>query len=407
MTQSAENVFVGRQPIYDRKLELFGYELLYRDSDENAAHINNANNATSQLLINTFMDIGLENIVGSSPAFINLPKTFFTDEVNLPITKEQVVLEIPDNALADEKTLDKVQQLAAEGYTISLEHSHFHTNLEPLLPIVRFVKIDVSALEKQQLAEQIRRLRPHPNKLIALKVETQEQFQLCRDLDVDYYQGFYFSQPHIVKDLPIPGNRLVLLKLLSTLQQPEADFKEIEKLIIQDASLSYRLLRYINCATFALRQEIESIHQAVVILGLNNIRNWTSLLMMSRANRDKPAELMVISLVRGRMCELLARQSGQKDHEKFFTVGLFSILDAMLDRPMEMILDHMPLIAPLKLALLDNEGELGRVLKLTLDYEKGNWEAIPESESGLQLRDIYIEAIKWADANIKALLTTS
>lgn len=404
MTHSAQNVFVGRQPIFDTKLELFGYELLYRDGEENSANFENADNATSQLLINTFMDIGLENIVGSSPAFINLPHAFLSGEVNLPITKEQVILEIPDDALSNKKSLDGVQQLAAEGYTIALDHSHYHTNIEPLLPMAQYVKIDIPAFEHKHLAEQVRRLKSHPLKLIALRVETQEQYELCRELGFDYFQGFYFSRPHIVKDLPIPGNRLVLLKLLSTLQQPDIDFKEIEKLIIQDASLSYRLLRYINCATFALRQEIESIHQAVVILGLNNIRNWASLLMMSKANNDKPAELMVISLIRGRMCELLARNRTLDNPEQFFTVGLFSILDAMLDKPMEQVLDHLPLTAPIKFALLNHEGELGSILGQTLDYEQGRWAELLQSDSAQSLKETYLEAIKWADANIKALL---
>ncbi len=401
-----EDIFVGRQPILDRNQELIGYELLFRDGDRNAADFSDGRKATAQVIFNTFMDIGLENIVGSHPAFLNLPHSFFLEDNPLPVTREQVVMELLEDVLPEQRVLERIDHFRKAGYLIALDDFVYKPELSPLLERADFVKLDVLQHDEQALRELITRLRRYDVKLIAEKVETPEQFSLCKQLGFDCYQGFYFSRPHVIKDRPLPNNRLVLLNLLTKLQA-DTDFSEIEKLILQDATLSYRLLRYINCATFALRREIDSIHQAIVLLGVNNIRNWASMLMMSRLNNEKPKELLVSSLTRARMAELLAGKYALENKEQYFTVGLLSNLDALLDKPMEDLLDHIPLSTTIKMALLDAEGRLGEILQGVVLYEHSEWERLKKLSIDIEAyRAAYLAAIQWADENINALGTT-
>lgn len=400
-----EKIFVGRQPILTRDQKLYGYELLFRDGMDNAAHFIDGDDASSQVIFNTFMDIGLENIVGSHPAFINLPRHYFTGEQPMPMSSEQVVLELLEDIEPSPEVIAGMDLLISKGFTIALDDFRFTPEHIPMIERARYIKVDVLDHSVAELTEQVATLRPFNVTLLAEKVETIEQFELCQSLGFGLFQGFYFSRPHIIKNRPLPSNRLLLLQLLAKLQNPDSEFKEIEQLILQDAALSYRLLRYINSATFALRREVASIHQAIILLGINSIRNWSSLLMMSRINNEKPLELMVTSLVRARMCELVGESKGLGDKTQFFTVGLLSILDALLDRPMEELLDQLPLTAPLKLALLYSEGKLGGVLQNVRLYERGEWDAMPLQPGEAELyRNAYLAAIQWADEHHASML---
>jgi len=389
--------FIGRQPIYDRRLKVFGYELLYRGSETNAAGRVNGEQATSQVILNTFMDIGLEHIVGPHPAFINMTRDFLLGENPLPFPAHQVVLEILEDVHIDESLIQAVRALARAGYIIALDDFIFDESKRALVELAHIIKIDLLALDRATLQEHVTMLRGPKVKLLAEKVETQEDFEHCRELGFDYFQGYFFCRPKVIKGQRVPANRLATLQLLAKLQDPNAQVSELEDIITHDVTLSYRLLRLINSAHYALPKRVESLRQAVVYLGSRTIKMWASLLALSNID-DKPGELLTTSMVRARLCELLAAAARLPCPDTFFTVGLFSALDAILDTSMEQVLQMLPLSEEIRGALLHCEGVTGAALGCALAYERGDWEAVTFQDLSEQtIKDSYLEAIAWAD----------
>ncbi len=390
-----DDIFLGRQPICDQNLAVYGYELLFRDTQTNSAQIVDGDRATSRVIINTFMEIGLDNIVHNRLAFINLTRAFFTEEHAVPLPRDRVVLEVLEDIVADDELIAGVRRLSEQGYIIALDDFIYHESLKPLVALANIVKIDVMALDHETIAEHVKELRKYPLKLLAEKVETIEEFEFCRDLGFDYFQGFFFARPHVIQGQRLPTNRVAILHLLSRLQDPDISAHELEELIARDVAFSYRILRYVNSAALALRK-IDSIHQAVVILGLRTIRSWTSLLALSQVH-DKPAELVVTAMVRGKMAEGLAAARNASNPESYFTVGLFSALDALMDTSMEEILAQLPLSDNIADALLRYEGKQGEILKCVLAYENADWDNLECGDlSKATVRECYLSAVQWA-----------
>lgn len=398
--------FIGRQPIYDRGLDVYAYELLHRRGKENQATFTDGDLATSQVIINIFLDVGLENLVGSKPAFINITGDFFTGDYPLPVSHEQVVFELLETIAPDTNVIAGVRRLVAQGYRIALDDYLLRDDTLPLLELASFVKLDVLAMTADELARTVERLRHYPLQLVAEKVETPAHYEMCRALGFDLFQGYFFAHPDVIHTQTTSANRSVVLSLIARLQNPDIELREVEQVIAQDVILSFRLLRYINCATFGLRREVDSIRQALMLLGLATVRNWATLLLLSQIDNHKPRELMTIALIRARMCELLANSDPAIDDNQAFTVGLFSLLDAMLDQPMETLLDQIPLSMPIKLALLDREGELGTLLKTVICYERGEWDSmVLHGVTTIDYNRAYLAAVNWADNSSTALYT--
>lgn len=400
----ANSIFVGRQPIFNRKQQVIAYELLYRAGNGNFADIIDGDRATTEVIINSVLDIGLDSIVGKRTAFFNLTGSFIRGDHPLPLDNKQVVLEILEDIEPDAHVIKGMQQLADKNYIIALDDFVFSEKFIPLLEIAHIVKLEVMGRSKEELQQRVTQLKPHKVKLLAEKVETHQEYELCKELGFDYFQGYFLCKPHVVEGRSLPANRLVVLNLLAKLQDPDADIEELEQLIVQDVSLTYRLLRYINSAAFALGKEIESVHRALVLIGINTIKNWVSLLLMARID-DKPKELMRTALIRARMSELLAELHDHRDErDHFFTCGLFSVLDALMDRPMGELLEELPLSNTVKLALLQNHGEAGAVLTEVLNYERGAWQEL--AETGIpasEYRNCYLQAVMWADESMSSL----
>jgi len=397
------DIFIGRQPIYDRKLEVYAYELLYRSSERNFAGPIDGDQATSQVIMNAFMELDLEQIVGEHLAFINLTRGFIVGDHALPLPRGKLVVEILEDIEVDPPLIAAVQDLSSRGYLIALDDFIFHEALRPLVDLADIVKIDVRRLDRPTVAEHVRELRRHTAKLLAEKVETQEEYDHYRKLGFDYFQGYFFARPNIVKGQRMPANRVAVLRLLSKLQDPKVSVQALEELISQDVSLSYKLLRYINSAFFALPRKVESIHQAVVYLGNRTIKTWAALIALSNIH-DKPHELVTLALVRAKMCELLARSLNLPNEEIFFTVGMFSALDALMDVPMQRVLKDLPLSEDIVGALLRREGPPGAALHCALAYEQGDWGQV--SCGGMDIKPIrqaYLDAIAWADDALRQL----
>jgi EAL and modified HD-GYP domain-containing signal transduction protein len=402
-----ENLFIARQPIYDRKLAVMGYELLYRSSEVNQAIFEDGNLASCETIINTFMHIGLENLIGSAPAFINLPTDFVLNHALTPMFREQCVLEILEDVAPVPRVIESLRELKNQGYRIALDDFEYSPAHTPLLQLADFVKIDVLNAEESGIRARLEHVRPFKAKIIAEKVETQELHQLCMNLGFDYFQGYFCCRPQLVKHKMVPANRMVILQLLSRLHNPNVDYAELESILSQDITLTYKLLRYINSATFGMRREISSIKDAVMLLGLINIRDWLSMILMSRVIDNKPGELIVTAMIRGKMCELLAQAQQPAVAPQMFITGLFSVLDALMDTPMVELMDTINLSTPIKLALLDNAGVHGAILHQVICHELGDWDALRSTGmSASEYTKTYLEAVRWADQTMAALMTS-
>ncbi|MGM0477380.1 MAG: EAL and HDOD domain-containing protein [Pseudomonadota bacterium] len=400
-------VMVGRQPIYDSRMVVRAYELLFRDDAVNRAAVTNGDQATARVLYNTFVEIGVDTIVGKNKAFVNLTLPFLLGEYPLPASPGNLVLEILEDIQPSESLMESLRELKRQGYTIALDDFVYSPHLEPLVELAQIIKIDITLLDQDQLAEHVRHLKRPGKFLLAEKVETHEEFAYCQSLGFNLYQGYFFCRPNIVKRKQMPANQLAMLQLMNALQDEDIDARELERLISQDVTLSYRLLRLVNSAYFNLNNKVESVQRALMLLGLDAVRNWSSLLALSSVD-DKPLELVRTASIRARMCENLGPDiDGGLSKGAYFTVGLFSTLDALLDQPIEEVLAELPLQPGITAAIVDQEGTAGTVLKATLAYEQGDWETLKGLETGLPastVRDHYLEALAWSDSMIAEVL---
>jgi len=394
-----EHLFIARQPIYNRDKGVMGYELLYRNNSLNRAIISDGDQASCETILNTFMHIGIDNIAGSALAFINLPREFIVNENLTPMFNEQAVLEILEDIKPDEEVINGIKRLKEKGYLIALDDFVFQEKLIPFIELADFIKIDIHALSKEEVKQQLTLLKPYNTQFIAEKVETHELYDFCYQQEFDFFQGYFFCHPEMLKKKSLPSNKLVILNLIKKLQNPEIESDELEKILVQDITLSYKLLRYINSAAFGLRREIESIKDAIILLGLNNLKNWVSLIMM-------PTELIITGMIRGKMCELLAEIHYPEIKQQMFVIGLFSVLDALMDQPLIDLLDNVILSTDVKLALLDYAGHQGEIYNYVLQYEKSNWSELVDSDiNANEFIQSYLQAVHWADESMKSLLS--
>lgn len=389
--------FLGRQPIFDRKLEVYGYELLFRHSSVPDAQVVDADRATSAVIFNTFTVFGLEELVGHRLAFINMTRSFVVNHGSLPLPADRVVLEILENTPPEPAILKGLELMRASGYRIALDDFVYDPSLHPLLERADLVKVEIPRLSLSALAEQVRLLRSFDVMLLAEKVETPEVFEACKRLGFDYFQGYFLSRPSTMTNNDIPTSRLRILELIAALQRPDVELDELEELISRDLALSYKLLRYLNSSYFPLRRRIDSIRQAVVYLGTQELQTWTALMALASIP-DKPQELAVGAMVRARFCESAGRILGVEFPARCFMVGLLSGLDALLDAPLEQILERLPVKSSVSAALLRGEGPEGQVLRAVQDLELGHIARIRElGLSATETNRAYVEAVRWAD----------
>lgn len=392
--------FVGRQPIFDRDLEVVGAELLYRDSTENCARIDDAVAASRSTIVTAFTEIGIDSLVGDGVAYVNFPEDLLLSPNAEALPPSKVVVEILEHVPASPEVLAAVRRLKASGYTIALDDFIYEESRAALIPLADIIKIEVG--DKDAMRATLKALSPYKVTLLAEKVEDQADMRLCMELGFDLFQGYFLCRPEVVTGEKLPANRMSTLRLLAKLSDPRVDFSTLVELVCADVALSYRLLRYLNSAHFSLRKPLTDVRQALGLLGYNKLRAWVALVALSSVD-DKPAELVRIGVVRARMCELLADDIGM-DGPTAFTVGLFSILDALFDREMKELVGPLPLDESLKAALVDRAGPLGQLITHAEHYEVGRWNALLESNfSTNALVEAYLEANRWTVDTLSAL----
>jgi len=397
-----QSVFVGRQAIFDRQSEVFGYELLYRDGQANRAEIVDGDEATARVMVNTFLELGIDQLAGTAQAFINLTGNFFLSHNYEVLPTKNVVLEVLESIEPTPLILEALARARKHGYQIALDDFVVRDSHQALLEVADFVKVDILALTHQQLCEQIQMLKRYPVRLLAEKVEDQDVLKMCHELGFEYFQGYFFCKPQILEGVKLSSNRMAIVLLLVKLQDPDIQIKDLENLVKNDLSLSLKLLRYVNSASVGLPRAVDSIAQAVGMVGTERMRQWASLLVLANTG-GKPRELMRVALIRGGMCQELSRLQGVSSSQGF-TVGLFSVLDAYFDCEIKQLLKDLPLSSEIRHALIEKVGILGEILSCVIHYERGEWNQIEYSRFEPDvLRDVYFQSAEWANEVMNTL----
>mgnify|MGYP000415695708 CR=1 FL=1 len=383
-----QEILFARQPIYDINKVIVGYELLFRENSRSPMATFDGNRATSRVILSLFTATDLASITHGLTAYIN-----FTAELlsSPPIFEPNTItIEVLEDIEINEQTIENLRNLKQKGYTLALDDFVMDDRYLPVLDLVDIIKLDLPKLNNLALRNTISALKPYNVKLLAEKVETQAEFKLCKELGCEMFQGYFLAKPEIIKGKKLAASKLSVLDLIAQVQQPTVDMDDLTQIITKDPDLSFKLLKLINSAAFKRLNSVDSIHKAVMLLGIDKIKSWASLLALSKLD-DKPESLHFLALVRALMCEKLAEHISPQKKDKFYTVGLLSCLDAFFDQPLSDIVDNVQLAGPVKAALLSHQGEAGLALDITVNFEQSlwqnlNWKQI--NQYGLNLKEI-------------------
>ncbi|HMP78342.1 MAG TPA: EAL domain-containing protein [Pirellulaceae bacterium] len=391
-------VLIGRQPIFTREKEVIGYELLYRSHAGPAAQITDGVAATNSVLARTFMDIGLQRLVGENLAFFNLPQELLRGDLEMPCEPSQIVLEVLEGVSIDGAVIEEIKTLREKGFRVALDDVINVDTIREVAPWIDIVKIDVLHVDRSTLPQMLDWLRQFPLTLIAEKVETADDFNYCFELGFDWFQGYFFSQPAIVREPKIASSALVILQILGMINSEGIGMDEFERMAVQDAALTFKVLRLINSAAFALNSEVTSIKQALSMLGLRKLRSLLTFMLHEHA-QDRPLELSKLAVLRGEMAEKIL-EIAQVQIPGAFTVGMFSTMEALLGIPLPTALQQVPLSIEIKNALLYRQGVLGDVLSCVLAFERADWNEVRlMGLSNAQIQECFLQAAQAADAN--------
>jgi EAL and modified HD-GYP domain-containing signal transduction protein len=400
------DVFVARQPILDRKKSLFAYELLFRDGLDNYMPSIDGDIATSKLLSSSFLTIGIDKITFGKRAFINFTQTLLETNIPLMFPRETTVVEILEDVNPTLRVTEACRKLSALGYYLALDDFVFKLELTPLIELADIIKIDFRATPYSEIERIIQRFGTKKIKFLAEKVETNEEFNDALNMGFEFFQGYFFSRPEILKGKEISGSKIEYLNIIIEINKSNYDLNELEAVISRDISMSYKLLRHVNSAYFKRSSETTSLKQALLILGKDEISRLLSLIGLSNLASNKPDELIKSASIKAKFCENLGYISTctAQTHE-LFLLGLFSNLDAILDQPMKEVIEKLPLGTSVKEALEHRQGELANYLELAEFYEQGEWESVKKSAAKLCIAEnlipnIYLEACLWTNESI-------
>jgi EAL and modified HD-GYP domain-containing signal transduction protein len=398
-TQGAQtDVFVARQPIYDSAMAVMAFELLYRPSpSETKARIVDPRQATLEVISSAALEIGLDRLSGGQPVHINFPMELLVDVPDLPLPPNLVVIEVLEDVRAEPAVVEGIRKLRARGHRIALDDYSPHVSDPRLLEFADIVKLEITHPPAAELQRLVKELEPRGLQLIAENVETPEDFESCVALGFTGFQGYFLQHPQTFRAKRVPSSRLSTLRLVASLSNEQYSIDEVELLISQNVSMSYHVLRCINSSYYNLPRKVDSIRQAIVILGIDQLRQLCCLLCLQGFD-DRPPSLFVNAMTRARMCEQLGRLGGAKDTGPYFITGLFSLLNAMVGMPTQKIVEELPLSPAISRALVAGEGDLGKALKCTRAYERAAWDHVTFGNLPAALiRAAYVDALFWAE----------
>jgi EAL and modified HD-GYP domain-containing signal transduction protein len=396
---------LARQPILDKQLKTVGYELLFRGVETDRALFDDGTHATSTVLTNALAEFGLETVVGNLPAWVNFTSQYLTDELPIPIGPKNLVIELLEDAIATDELIQRLRTLTKQGYRIALDDFRYSESLVPLIKIAQVVKVDIRGRSLEEVAEEVAAFKKFDVQLLAEKVERVSEYEACLKLGFTLFQGHFVCRPELMRQKRPPANRVALIRLMSELYAADPNINQIRQLVQQDVTLSYRLLKWLNSSLFALPQPVESIQHALVLLGINRLRNLVSLIVLARID-DRPSVLFETALMRARIGERVAAHFGVTP-EMMFTVGLFSVLDALIGVPMDQVLENMPLAPEVALAITQREGPCGRLLAGIEAHENGDWPGVQRTGLDLSiLTPAWVDALVWV-RGVRSMMTSA
>lgn len=390
--------FVARQPILTVDEQVFGYELLFRDGVKNYFNSSDPDAAACSTLDSSLL-LGLDLLCDRRRAFVNFTREVLLKDYAVLLPPQQAVIEILESIPPDLEVMAACKRLKQAGYMIALDDFVADDPRECMSAVADIIKVDVQATTAGEQSALVRRLGSG-SRMLAEKVETREQFHATCKMGFVYFQGYFFCRPEVVTAQDIPSNRLNYILMLQAVARPELDMTELEKLIKGEASVCYRLLRYLNSSLFCLESEIHSVRHALSMLGERQVRRWVQLVAIIAAGQQKSAEVVLTVLARARFCELLATRT-QQDEAELFLMGLMSLMDTILQMPMTQVLENVPIAQPIKDVLLGKPSPLHTVYRLMLAQESGEWPAVAELARLLNLEkddscESYWQALQWA-----------
>ncbi len=399
------DIFVARQPIFNRKNEVVAYELLFRNGQNNFYNNANGDEATLKVISNTFYTFDFKDITDNKKAFINFTEELIKKEIATILPKEYVVIEILENIEPTDEIVDACKRLKKKGFILALDDFVFHNKYIKLIEIADIIKIDFKITKgygRKKVVEHIKKIN-NSIKFLAEKVENKEEYDEALGLGYSYFQGYYFSKPIVLSRKNIPTNKDTAIKILKLINKDDFDFNKLEELIIKDLGLSYKIIKLINSSAYCLKNEVRSIKYAIALLGRKEIIKWLYVVLLNDLKEDNTDELIKVSLQRAKLCELICNMSEYKNNVySAYMVGLFSVMDAILNCSIEVILRELYIDDQIKDGLIENDNFLNKILKLAINYEKGQWESVEfyTKEIGVSdnnLAEAYIDSIKWAD----------
>ena len=390
--------YVARQPIFDREEKVFGYELLFRDGLENA--FTGDSDEASRATLDRSLLMGLDVLCDGRRAFVNCTRDTLLKGLVTLLPSTTTVVEVLENVPPDPEVIAACKSLKEAGYMIALDDYVADDPRVALAEMSDIIKVEMQLTTEAQREVLIKQFGPWHCRMLAEKIETQGDFVRAREQGFVYFQGYFFRRPEMMNTRDMPANRLNYLRMLAEVSHPELDVPGLERLIKAEASICYRLLRYLNSAMFGLKNEIHSVRHALSMLGERDVRRWVRLVAAVGAGQEKTTDLVLSALVRGRFGELLAPRipHGESD---LFLLGLLSLIDVMLEMPMADVLERVPLDHETKAVLLGQPSVLRPVFQLMLAHESGEWEAAAQLSQSLrvdteEVAGLYWQAQQWA-----------
>ena len=394
-------VYVARQPIFDKGMDIVGYELLYRRSMNNFFEGDDDNQATADLINSAFLVMQFNELTSGTRAFINFSAEMLIREIPLLLPKGHIVVEILEKVEATPEVLAACNKLKSEGYMLALDDFTFREASMPLMELADIVKVEFSAVDKETQRRHVQRFGGRV-KFLAEKVETREEYQAAAEMGYDYFQGYFFSRPVIEKRKEIASLPTALLRLMQEFNQPEPEYQRLTEIIETDVGLSYKLLRFAGSVFFGTMGGVYTVKQALIRLGMSETKKWVYLLLLKNVQSSDNKELVKSCLIRAKFMELLALEAGGgRKHYDYFLAGLFSAIDVLLECTMEEAVRELPIAPDVKEALLGGSNDIALARQIVLDYEMGKWDEIdinayaPNMIEG-RLMSLYIQSLQWA-----------
>jgi EAL and modified HD-GYP domain-containing signal transduction protein len=398
-------IFVARQPIFDRSRTVVAYELLYRNSRENAFSGIDGDIATSTVLANALLSIGLEKLTENKNAFINFTRKHLIDQTVLLFSPTVVVIEVLENIYPDQPIVDTIRNLKEKGYIIALDDFTVNAieQFAPLYPFTDIIKVDCMKSRREEWEFITQNIPNRKIRFLAEKIETEDDFKFAANVGYHLFQGYFFSKPVIIDSKDIPKSKISQIQLMKEIYHPDPKIDHIASIIEHDLSLSYKLLRLINSVAFRRLSEVKSIKQAIALLGLNELKKWLSLIIVQNLGEDKNRELVRMVLIRAKFAEFLVNCTGQQYLKpEAFLMGLFSSIDVFIGRPLDELVGTLPLSENIKHALIKKPGQLTPLLQMALSFENADWATIDTLLKQLniskeEVSSGYFDAIQWVN----------